>query len=236
MPEKSIPPAPPPSAAPASREETELQSRIDQLLKARLADPFSLLGPHPVKDGWAVRFFVPWADEANLAFHNSAKVTDAVKLRPEGFFEATWPSSQTTSPEPGSYKIQGRTHEGVPFEIYDPYSFPPLLSDFDLHLMGEGRHYDTYEKLGAHIKTVNGIVGVNFAVWAPSARRVSIVGDFNIWDGRTRPMRPRGSSGVWELFIPGTGEGSIYKFEITGPAGNLLPLKSDPYAFRAELR
>ena len=236
MPEKPILPATPKANAPAPAADAELNSRIDTLLSARLADPFSLLGPHPVKDGWAVRFFLPWADEANLAFSNSAKVTDAVKLRPEGFFEATWPSSQTTAPEPASYKIQGRTLEGVPFEIYDPYSFPHQLSDFDLHLMSEGRHYDTYEKLGAHLKTVNGISGVNFAVWAPSARRVSIVGDFNGWDGRLHPMRPRGSSGIWELFLPSTGEGSIYKYEITGPNGNLLPLKSDPYAFRAELR
>jgi 1,4-alpha-glucan branching enzyme len=236
MPEKPISPIQPKSFEPQAPGDAELNARIDALLGARLADPFSLLGPHPVKDGWAVRFFIPWADQANLAFQNSAKVTDAVKLRPEGFFEATWPSSQTTPPEPGSYKIQGRTHEGVPFEIYDPYSFPYQLSDFDLHLMAEGRHYDTYEKLGAHLKTVNGIAGVNFAVWAPSARRVSLVTDFNAWDGRMHPMRPRGSSGIWELFIPGIGEGTIYKYEITGPAGNLLPLKSDPYAFRSELR
>ncbi|HET9804524.1 MAG TPA: 1,4-alpha-glucan branching protein GlgB [Candidatus Acidoferrum sp.] len=236
MPEKKISSTPPKPATPESRAEAEFNEHIDALLGARLADPFSLLGPHPVKDGWAVRFFLPWADEANLAFQNSAKVTDAVKLRPEGFFEATWPSSQTTAPEPGSYKIQGRTQEGVPFEIYDPYSFPYLLSDFDLHLMSEGRHYDTYEKLGAHLKTVNGIAGVNFAVWAPSARRVSVVGSFNGWDGRHHPMRPRGSSGIWELFLPNLGEGAIYKFEITGSHGNLLPLKADPYAFRSELR
>ena len=242
MPEKTTPPfslpqtpsGPQPDAAPQPG--AELIARIDALIGARLADPFSLLGPHPVKDGWAVRFFIPWADQAHLAFHNSAKVTDAVKIRPEGFFEATWPSSQTTAPEPGSYKIQGRTHEGVPFELVDPYSFPYLLSDFDLHLMAEGRHYDTYEKLGAHIKTVNGNTGVNFAVWAPSARRVSIVGDFNGWDGRIHPMRPRGSSGIWELFLPTIGEGAVYKYEITGPHENLLPLKADPYAFRSELR
>ncbi len=236
MPEKPISSVQPKSFEPQAPGDTELNARIDALLGARLADPFSLLGPHPVKGGWAVRFFIPWADQANLAFQNSAKVTDAVKLRREGFFEATWPSSQNTAPEPGSYKIQGRTHEGVPFEIYDPYSFPYQLSDFDLHLMAEGRHYDTYEKLGAHLKAVNGIAGVNFAVWAPSARRVSLVTDFNAWDGRMHPMRPRGSSGIWELFIPGIGEGTIYKYEITGPAGSLLPLKSDPYAFRSELR
>src|SRR5262245_22847037 len=124
MPEKKTSPEPPNVHTAESRGQAGFNERIDALLGARLADPFSLLGPHPVKDGWAVRFFIPWADEANLAFQNSAKVTDAIKLRPEGFFEATWPSSQSSAPEPGSYKIQGRTHEGVPFEMYDPYSFP----------------------------------------------------------------------------------------------------------------
>ncbi len=236
MPEKPISPVSLPQTQAGPQVDAELHARIAALLGARLADPFSLLGPHPVKDGWAVRFFIPWADQANLAFQNSAKVTDAVKILPEGFFEATWPSSQTTAPEPGSYKIQGRTPEGVPFEIYDPYCFPYQLSDFDLHLMAEGRHYDTYEKLGAHLKTVNGVTGTSFAVWAPSAHRVSIVGDFNGWDGRIHPMRPRGSSGIWELFLPHVLEGAIYKYEITGPHDNLLPLKSDPYAFRSELR
>jgi 1,4-alpha-glucan branching enzyme len=105
-----------------------------------------------------------------------------------------------------------------------------------LYLMGEGRHYDTYEKLGAHIRTVNGISGVHFGVWAPSARRVSVVGDFNGWDGRANVMRARGSSGIWELFIPELSEGAVYKYEVIGPEGTMLPLKADPYAFRAELR
>jgi 1,4-alpha-glucan branching enzyme len=102
--------------------------------------------------------------------------------------------------------------------------------------MGEGRHYDTYEKLGAHLRTLEGVRGVHFAVWAPSARRVSLVGDFNRWDGRVNPMRARGSSGIWELFIPELGEGAIYKYEIIGASGAMLPLKADPYAFRGELR
>ena len=114
--------------------------------------------------------------------------------------------------------------------------FPFQLTEFDLYLMGEGRHYDTYEKLGAHLKTVDGVAGVHFAVWAPSARRVSVVGDFNRWDGRVHPMRARGSSGIWELFVPELGECTIYKYEIVGAAGEVLPLKADPYAFSAELR
>ncbi|HUI76059.1 MAG TPA: 1,4-alpha-glucan branching protein GlgB [Candidatus Acidoferrum sp.] len=240
--ERKSPTAAPSSAAPSLEERrlAQFNAQIDALLAARNSDPFSVLGPQPVEGGWAVRFFLPWADEASLVFNSAAnspaKITDGAKLRPEGFFEAAWPSNQPAAPEPGSYKIQGRSYSGASFEIYDPYSFPYLLSDFDLHLMGEGRHYDTYEKLGAHLKSVAGVAGVHFAVWAPAAQRVSIVGDFNAWDGRIHAMRPRGSSGIWELFLPELREGAIYKFEIIGPSGNILPLKADPYAFRSELR
>src|SRR3989449_3146928 len=212
-----------PQPAPSAALEPRFKAQIDALLAARHSDPFALLGPHPIHGGCAVRFFLPWADATPISVTPPAvegttlapaKVTDAVKLRPEGFFEASWPSNQTRSPAPGSYKIQGRTHEGIPFETYDPYAFPPVLTEFDLYLMGEGRHYDTYEKLGAHVITLEGVRGVHFAVWAPSAKRVSVVGDFNGWDGRVHPMRARGSSGLWEFFFPELGEGAIYKYEI----------------------
>ena len=225
--------------------ETQKPAQIDALLAGRHADPFALLGPHPADGSWTVRFFLPWAAEASIALRppviegaalSSAKVTDAVKLRPEGFFEATWPSSQTAAPAPASYKIQGRTHSGQHFEMFDAYAFPYILSEFDLHLMGEGRHYDTYEKLGAHIVTLEGVRGVHFAVWAPSAQRVSVVGIFNDWDGRIHPMRARGSSGIWELFLPELDEGAIYKYEIIGAQGEMLPLKADPYGFCSEMR
>ena len=160
----------------------------------------------------------------------------ARKVRDEGLFEVALPIISETAPAPSSYRLRYKTEYGEAFEHYDAYAFPYLLSEFDLYLMGEGRHYDTYEKLGAHIRTVDGIAGVHYAVWAPSARRVSVVGDFNGWDGRVHPMRARGSSGIWELFVPELGEGTVYKFEIVGPQDNILPLKADPYAFAAELR
>jgi 1,4-alpha-glucan branching enzyme len=231
----------------SSLTDTKHHAGIDALLNGRHTDPFALLGPHPVPGGWAIRFFLPWAQDASIAIvsggdgarpaaRKTIKIADAVKLRPDGFFEALWPSNQSAPPAPGSYKIQGRNDRGENFEIYDTYSFPYFLSEFDLYLMGEGRHYDTYEKLGAHVKTVQEVQGVNFAVWAPSARRVSVVGDFNRWDGRVNVMRARGSSGIWELFVPELQDGTIYKYEIIGPNGEMLPLKADPYAFRAELR
>jgi len=224
--------------------DARLNTQIDALIAGRHSDPFALLGPHPVQGGWAARFFLPWAAEAsvllNLAVSDSAasplKVAPAIQLRSEGFFEAVLPPDQTIAPAPASYKIRGSTQSGETFELYDPYAFPSVLTEFDLHLMGEGRHYDTYEKLGAHLLTLEGVRGVHFAVWAPSARRVSVVGDFNRWDGRVHPLRERGSSGIWEIFIPELREGTIYKFEIIDSHGNVIPLKADPYAFRSELR
>jgi 1,4-alpha-glucan branching enzyme len=222
-----------------------LDSQIDALVTGRHSDPFAFLGPHPADGGWAVRCLIPWAAEARISWQpapsgdaapSSRVLVEAAKLRPEGFFEALLPSNQASAPAPSSYRIQARTHHGEPFEVYDPYAFPCVLTEFDLYLMGEGRHFDTYEKLGAHLITLEGVRGVQFAVWAPSARRVSVVGDFNRWDGRVHPMRARGSSGIWEIFIPELAEGAIYKFEIIGPDGNVLPLKADPYAFRSELR
>src|SRR6185312_390844 len=118
----------------------------------------------------------------------------------------------------------------------DPYRFPLLLSDYDLHLLAEGTHYRSYERLGAHPITLAAVDGVSFAVWAPNASRVAVVGDFNVWDARRHPMRKRPEAGIWELFIPGLRQGAVYKYAIDDAQGNRLPLKSDPYAFHAELR
>jgi 1,4-alpha-glucan branching enzyme len=178
----------------------QLEAQIDALLSGRHADPFALLGPHPTSHGWLVRFFRPGAADASVLLEGASEPIAARRLRPEGFFEAAFPDSQQGRPAPSSYRIRYRTGHGETVETFDTYAFPFLLSEFDLHLMGEGRHYDTYEKLGAHLKKLEGVPGVHFAVWAPSARRVSLVGDFNRWDGRVDPMRARGSSGIWELF------------------------------------
>ena len=230
----------PQPGTPAPHRKSPLDAQIDALLLGRNADPFALLGPHPSPTPgarvWSVRFFLPWAEEASVLVEGTARAIQARRLRPEGVFEALITNPPQEALQPADYRILYRANFGEAFELHDAYAFPFLLSDLDLHLMGEGRHYDTYEKLGAHLHTVAGVSGVHFAVWAPSARRVSVVGDFNRWDGRVHPMRPRGSSGIWELFVPGLAEGAIYKFEIISPADELLPLKADPYAFRSQLR
>jgi len=145
-------------------------------------------------------------------------------------------STEAELPFPTGYRVQFRFADGNTWEGYDPYAFPPLLTDYDLYLSGEGTHYLKYEKQGAHVREINGVRGVHFAVWAPNAQRVSVVGDFNFWDGRVHTMRNRGASGLWELFIPGLDEGALYKFEIRSRYGNFVRLKSDPYGFAAELR
>lgn len=212
------------SAATASPVEVEL------ILRAEHSDPFHLLGMHRVEDNGrpvvAVRVFAPEAAEVSVVDLASGRIWPMARLRPEGFFEAVIPVK-----DPFPYRLRFTDESGRSWEIYDPYSFPPLLSEFDLHLIGEGRHYHIYEKLGAHRCEVNGIEGVHFAVWAPNARRVSVVGDFNRWDGRRHPMRIRGSSGVWELFVPQLGEGERYKFEIRSHFSPTPFVKADPYGF-----
>jgi 1,4-alpha-glucan branching enzyme len=228
------------AGAQASAPQTQTDAQIDALLGGHLSDPFALLGPQPSETPagrrWVIRFFHPRAASASVVVSGLRDAVEARKRRPEGFFEAVLPETYLDRPDAAAYRIRFTMESGESFERYDAYAFPYLLSEFDLYLMGEGRHYDTYEKLGAHIHTVAGVRGVNFAVWAPSARRVSVVGDLNHWDGRVNPMRSRGSSGVWEIFVPELDEGAIYKYEIIGPRGELLPLKADPYGFRSELR
>jgi 1,4-alpha-glucan branching enzyme len=228
-------PSPPKSAA-----LDDFSARVASLLAARNADPFGLLGPHPVDSPqgrlWSIRAFQPRAVEAQIILQGQANPVPMRRLRDTGFYEATLPSSSDVAPAPSSYRLRFRNEYGEVWESHDAYAFPYLLTEFDLYLMGEGRHYDTYEKLGAHVRTLEGVTGVHFAVWAPNARRVSVVGDFNGWDGRVNPMRSRGTSGIWELFVPEFDEGVVYKYEIVGPQNNILPLKADPYGFRSELR
>jgi 1,4-alpha-glucan branching enzyme len=209
---------------------------VEVIVRAESTDPFGVLGWHPVQreneERIAVRAFLPRAKEVEVVPHGAGAPVRAERIHEAGFFEAVLPAPSGDAAF--DYRLRVTTFDGRTEEVFDPYSFPPLLSDFDLHLMNEGTHFEKYEKLGAHVREVNGTSGVHFAVWAPNARRVSVVGDFNSWDGRAHALRIRGQSGIWELFLPGLDEGLIYKFEILTRTG--VALKSDPYGFWSELR
>ena len=219
---------------------SEFEREVARLLRAENRDPFRLLGPHTAENGegksLVVRGFFPRATGASILASGQSERIPARRISPEGLFESVLPFFPQLPISPDSYRWRIEESGQPSREIHDTYAFPPLLTDFDLHLIGEGTHYLKYEKMGAHPAVINGVAGVMFGVWAPNALRVSVVGDFNQWDGRTHPMRNRGPSGVWELFVPGLAEGAIYKYEIRPASQNLPMLKSDPYAFRSELR
>jgi 1,4-alpha-glucan branching enzyme len=207
-----------------------LTDDIVRLRERDLADPHRLLGAHPAGDGdgVVVRAFRPDAD-AVLARTDAGEEVQLERVDDAGLFEAALPGASL----PLAYRLEVRYGDST-YTLRDPYAFLPALGDLDLHLIGEGRHEELYEKLGAHVRTLDGVRGTAFAVWAPSARSVSVVGDFNSWDGRLHPMRSLGSSGIWELFVPDVGDGQRYKFEIRTQAGELT-LKADPLAFQTEV-
>jgi 1,4-alpha-glucan branching enzyme len=196
------------------------------------ADPHSVLGAHELSGGGVVvRAYRPEARSVRVQPNGSG--TDAVDAElkdPAGLWEALLPKATL----PLSYELEIRYAGGQTFTVRDPYSFLPTLGDLDVHLAMEGRHEELYERLGAHVRELDGVVGTAFAVWAPNARAVAVVGDFNSWDGRLHPMRSLGSSGIWELFVPGVQEGAKYKFELRTQDGRLR-IKADPVAFAAEV-
>jgi len=199
-------------------------------------DPYNILGMHHIEDGTkqkklAVRAFLPNAREVDVIDVDSGTLYPMSNLDGTGFFETVISQREDFF----CYKFRIRDYCGNEYCNYDPYSFLPVLTDYDLYLFNEGNHHKIYDKLGAHVMNIDGIEGTLFAVWAPCAQRVSVVGNFNQWDGRRHQMRCLGSSGVWEIFIPGISSGELYKYEIKTSSGELY-LKSDPYAFYSELR
>ncbi|HEV8441045.1 MAG TPA: 1,4-alpha-glucan branching protein GlgB [Methylomirabilota bacterium] len=194
-------------------------------------DPFAVLGPHPGPDGMVtVRAFLPDVREASvLPLGPEGASRPLARIHPAGLWEGAVPAGW-----PFHYRFRIVDGQGHGYEVEDPYRFPPTLTDYDLHLLGEGTHYRIYERLGAHPMQLAGVDGTLFAVWAPNARRVSVVGDWNGWDGRRHPMRLHPGNGVWELFLPGVAHDQRYKFEILARSGVPLALKSDPYAVAFE--
>ncbi len=198
-------------------------------------NPFALLGLHERDRAGAaplVRAFAPGADGVSIIDRESgAELAQLARVHQDGFFVGEVPGRGGRF----AYKLRIR-REGSARDIEDPYRFGLVLQPLDVHLLCEGTHLDAYRILGAHCRTMEGVPGVSFVVWAPNARRVSVVGEFNGWDGRVHVMRLRPECGIWELFIPEIGAGAVYKYEIVGRDGQLLPLKADPYAFQSEVR
>ena len=200
-------------------------SQFDAITGGYHRDAFSVLGPHEEPTGWEVRAFLPQADSVELLAESLAPV-EMEKAHPDGLWIARFDS------RPPGYCF--RLHVGGAARIeLDPYSFPPLLTSFQLHLHGEGTHYEGYSTLGAHLTECHGVAGVRFAVWAPNALVVSVVGDFNGWDTRRHPMRLR-DGGIWELFLPDLGEGTVYKYFVKSQVAGYSEMKADPYAFASE--
>ncbi|MCY1260593.1 1,4-alpha-glucan branching enzyme GlgB [compost metagenome] len=206
---------------------TDATDHLERLRRAEHGDPFAFLGPRADGDGWLVRTWQPGAEEVELIDAGSGEPLGPMQREdPEGLFSLRLPQRVP-------YRLRIRWPEGE-HETEDPYAFGPLLGETDLYLFAEGNHRDLGACLGAQLLEQDGIPGVRFAVWAPNARRVSVVGGFNDWDGRRHPMRLRYPSGVWELFVPRLQAGELYKYEILGADG-VLPLKADPLALACEM-
>ena len=205
-----------------------IPAEAQKLLEARHHDPFAYLGRHPDGEEEIIRVYIPDTPSVSIV-ENGMQLERKYQT---DIFE--WRGSKDQLP--AYYRLQWISADGHTHTAFDPYCFAPQLSEFDLHLFGEGKHQHAYRILGANAHVVDGIHGTLFATWAPNAERVSIVGDFNNWDGRRHPMRVRGGSGVWELFLPGISAGTLYKFEIRNRHSGSILLKADPYARSFELR
>jgi 1,4-alpha-glucan branching enzyme len=206
-----------------------LASEIELVVRREHADPHHVLGAHPSNGGVVVRAFRPAAEKV-LARPDGGEPIALEQRHPAGVFEGQVHGAEL----PLRYELEVSYPDGNTFTVLDPYAFPPTFGELDLHLAGEGRHEDIYEYLGAHPRELEGVTGTAFAVWAPSARAVSVVGDFNSWDGRLNPMRSLGASGIWEIFLPGVEEGAAYKFEILAQSGEIR-MKADPFAFETQV-
>lgn len=200
------------------------------------SDPRSVLGPHPVQlDGRsavAVRGYFPGFDQVWLLDERNEATRPMRRIHPSGIYEGLMPQQDLTSIP--NYRFRLSNSSGNTIEMQDPYAVPSMISDFDRHLFNSGTHWRIYDKLGAHIREVHGTVGVNFAVWAPNAQSVQLVGDFNHWDGRSHSMQKQIPSGIWELFVPNIGAGQKYKFRVRTQDGQVID-KTDPYGVFAEL-
>jgi 1,4-alpha-glucan branching enzyme len=206
------------------------EADVDAVQSGRCRDPFAVLGPHETPKGWVIRAFAPEAIGVRALTPDGEPLAELPR-RKDDFFEALIPTSKSRP----AYRLEVETVCGLS-SYYCAYSFGPALGPLDDYLAGEGSHRQLYRRLGAQLTQHESVAGVLFALWAPNAQRVSVVGDFNKWDGRRCQMRKRFDSGLWEIFVPHIGAGTVYKFELLSSDGRLLPLKADPFGFEAELR
>ncbi len=207
---------------------TVASTELDALVRREHPDPHAVLGAHPADDGVAIRALRPAASAITALLDDGTEV-ELRQIHPGGMFQGLVEGAEL----PLRYRLVVDYGDSNSFTIDDPYAFTPTIGELDQHLISEGRHEELYDKLGAHVVEHQGVLGTAFAVWAPAARAVSVVGDFNTWDGRLHAMRTLGATGVWELFLPGVEPGDRYKYEILGADGELR-LKADPYAQEAE--
>jgi 1,4-alpha-glucan branching enzyme len=213
----------------AVRRTSRRDPQIEAIVAARHGDPFAYLGMHEEAGALVVRAMLPGAEAVSIVDRESGAIAGvAEEAHPDGFFVARLKERKDRFP----YRLRV-SWDGAAHEFDDAYRFPPVLGELDLYLLAEGTHHDSYKKLGAHPTTLDGVDGVAFAVWAPNAQRVSVVGVFSAWDGRRLPMRKHPAGGFWEIFVPGIGAREAYKFEIVGADG-VLALKADPHAAEAE--
>jgi len=208
---------------------TVASEELEALVHRAHANPHSVLGAHPENGGVVIRALRPAAREIK-AHVDGGSTVPLEQIHAGGVFEGHVQGADL----PLRYQLEVDYGSGGNYTIDDPYSFLPTLGELDLHLIAEGRHEELYEKLGARVREHQGVHGTSFAVWAPAAKAISVVGDFNSWDGRLHAMRSLGPSGIWELFLPGVEQGARYKYEIIGADGELR-LKADPYALEAEV-
>jgi 1,4-alpha-glucan branching enzyme len=220
-------PASKPNGATSGTSDPALLGEVERLVHREHHDPHSLLGAHASDGGMVVRAYRPDAEKV-VARGDSGESVELIKTHEAGLFEGTLAEADADAPP--RYELEITYADGGPYTVRDPYAFPPTLGEVDLHLIGEGRHEDLYGKLGAHVTEIDGVTGTAFAVWAPAARSVSVIGAFNDWRGDLDQMRSLGGSGIWEIFIPAVADGAPYKFEILTPSGELR-LKADPVAF-----
>ena len=204
----------------------------DELIASKINAPKHLLGIHDYGEGQIIVVYKPGAIRVEVTSRTGKKIHTMEQMTNEGLFAIYFDKKEYDG---NKYNVVTTYEDGTIINSADPYSFESLITDFDTYLFAEGRHYNIYEKLGAHPMTIDGVRGTYFAVWAPHARRVSVVGDFNLWDGNVNPMQITANEGIYELFLPGVEPGAVYKYQIMTRYGEIL-YKADPYGNQCQMR